>query len=301
MGIDTIISLLNTSMTTFAVVAGVYFIMRYLQRGEGSSGSKQTAQLRSELKEIRNRMVHETIPSRDEINALMEAVEKIKQDQTLISSETKDGLIDSLKKSITEEGVSGIIKELEAKATEEVKTLTKVELIESQFSLTIDRLKEELFSLSKRGNLNLSIGIVTTITGLALLGMFVLGDKPVASPSGTEQFIIEFIPRISLVILIEIFAYFFLRLYKANLTEIKYFQNEITTIESKYLALKVAANLNDAEQLKVVIERLANTERNFILDKGQSTVDLERAKIEQQSSSDVIGKLTSLVGKTPNK
>jgi len=68
-----------------------------------------------------------------------------------------------------------------------------------------------------------------------------------------------------------------------------------------YLALKVAVNLSETDQLKVVIDRLSTTERNFILDKGQSTVDLERARIEQQTSSDILGKITSLLEKTPNK
>lgn len=295
------LELFNTSITATAVVAGVFFMMKYLQRGEGSSSSKQASLLRDELKELRNRMVHESLPSRDEVIFLKNELERIKKDQSLISDEKKNSIINSLTDRIKEESASSILEEIETKITKEKQEEVRGKIIEDQFSLTIERLKEELFSLSKRGNLNLSIGIVTTITGLVLLGMFVLGDKPAETSPGTEQFIIEFIPRISLVVLIEVFAYFFLRLYKANLSEIKYFQNEITTIESKYLALKVAVQLNDSDQLKVVIDRLANTERNFILDKGQSTVDLERARIEQQTSTDILGKVASLLGKTPNK
>ena len=78
-------------------------------------------------------------------------------------------------------------------------------------------------------------------------------------------------------IMTHFFAYFFLKFYKANLSEIKYFQNEITT-KSKYLALKVASYIGNEESIKSVITNLFSTERNFILSKGQSTVDLERAK-----------------------
>lgn len=293
-------ALIGTVLGGLGVVVSVFVVMRYLQRGGGAPDSKQLGQFRREFEEIKNRMAHESIPTWDEVKSLRQELEIIKKDQTLISDQNRDTIIDSLKDRIKTESANGMLEELEAKVLEKIKATAKHEMIDFQYSLTIERLKEELFSLSKRGNLNLSIGIVTTITGLALLGFFVLGEKPTGLSPGTEQFIINFIPRISLVVLIEVFAYFFLRLYKASLSEIKYFQNEITTIESKYLALKVAASMDDAEQLKVVIEQLVHTERNFILDKGQSTVDLERARIEQQTSSNIIGKLTSLIGKTPN-
>jgi hypothetical protein len=301
MEIGLTLELFNTMMVATGVMAGVYFMMKYLQRGEGASSSKEASMLRAELKEIRNRIAYESLPSRDDVALLKAELEKIRKDQALISDDKRNNIINSLAERIKEESASSILEEIQEKISKEGQNRTRIEVIENQFSQTIDRLKKELFSLSKRGNLNLSIGIVTTIAGLALLGMFVLGESPAGTAASTEQFVIDFIPRISLVVLIEVFAYFFLRLYKANLSEIKYFQNEITTIESKYLALKVAVNLDEPDQLKIVIDRLSNTERNFILDKGQSTVDLERARIEQQTSTDVLGKITTLLSKAPNK
>lgn len=99
--------------------------------------------------------------------------------------------------------------------------------------------------------------------------------------------------------LIEIFAYFFLSLYKAGLSEIKYFQNEITSVESKYLALKVALYSEEKDNIKYVVEQLAKAERNFLLAKGQSTVELERMKSEQQSTLDILGKVTSVFSNKP--
>jgi len=40
--------------------------------------------------------------------------------------------------------------------------------------------------------------------------------------------------------LIELFAYFFLKLYKSDLSEIKYFQNELTNVEMRYAAVRLA-------------------------------------------------------------
>ena len=48
---------------------------------------------------------------------------------------------------------------------------------------------------------------------------------------------------------------------------------------------------------KSVIGELSTTERNHVLNKGQTTVDIEKARIEQQSSSTVIEKLTNIFQK----
>ena len=75
------------------------------------------------------------------------------------------------------------------------------------------------------------------------------------------------------MLLIEAFAYFFLNLYKQSLSGIKYFQNEITNIETKLTAAVLSLASGNAEQLQHIIQRLADSERNFILEKGQRTVD----------------------------
>jgi hypothetical protein len=86
------------------------------------------------------------------------------------------------------------------------------------------------------------------------------------------------IPR--LAVFIEIFSLFFLRLYRAGLDEIKFFQNELTNVETKYAALESALASKNADLTERVIGLLAETERNFLLRKGESTVELERAKID---------------------
>ena len=100
-------------------------------------------------------------------------------------------------------------------------------------------------------------------------------------------FISHFVPRLTLVILIELFAYFFLSLYKASLAEIKYFQNELTNIESKELALQAALNSGEASMISDIVSKLALTERNHILSKDQTTVELERARLEKDSKSEI--------------
>lgn len=45
--------------------------------------------------------------------------------------------------------------------------------------------------------------------------------------------------------MIELFAYFFLSLYRTSLQKIKYFQNELTNIEAKQIALRAALSYGE--------------------------------------------------------
>ncbi|MBI5525005.1 MAG: hypothetical protein HY897_01580 [Deltaproteobacteria bacterium] len=40
----------------------------------------------------------------------------------------------------------------------------------------------------------------------------------------------HYVPRITTVTFIEVFAFFFLKLYRASLIEIKFYQNELTSL-----------------------------------------------------------------------
>lgn len=132
--------------------------------------------------------------------------------------------------------------------------------------------------LVRRGNLNLVMGSIATAVGLLFLGYAIF--KTPDQVANKSILALYFLPRLSLALLIEVFAYFFLRLYKENIGDIKYFHNEVTNIESKSIALSVATESGDESVKAEVIKVLASTERNFLLNKGQSTVELEREKIE---------------------
>jgi hypothetical protein len=75
------------------------------------------------------------------------------------------------------------------------------------------------------------------------------------------------------------------------LADIKYFQNEMTNVESKTLALRTAIEQNNKEMLKAAVAALALTERNYILKKDETTVDLQRAKAEREGFTEMTGKV----------
>lgn len=138
------------------------------------------------------------------------------------------------------------------------------------------RINEELTRLRKSANLNLVIGSLTTICAIVALGYEVF--KSDLDFIDTTKVLSHYVPRVSLIVFVEIFAFFFLKLYKTTLSDIKYFNNEKTNIDFKIISLKTALNAGDSKLIQTMIEELIKTERNFKLGKDESTVELEKLK-----------------------
>ena len=159
---------------------------------------------------------------------------------------------------------------------------------------TILRLKNYLLDINRKANLNLVYGLLFCISGIIFIFYSLMSY--VGNPqTGTVDTIVYFVPRISLTILIEIFSYFFLNLYKRSLDDIKYFQNEVTNLESKYLALLYAFESNNGQIKAKVIEKLMETERNFILKRGETTIDLEKDRLNAQSANNTVQVLKDII------
>lgn len=151
-----------------------------------------------------------------------------------------------------------------------------------------NRIKEYINNLSRNGNVNLIIGLATTLIAVYML-IFQIISKD-ANYSNYFELIAYYIPRFSIMLFIELFALFFLNLYR-----IKYFQNELTNIESKIISLKTSLYSKDNELIKMSIEKLLNTERNFIIKKGESTIELEKNKIESYDIKSLVKNLSGII------
>ncbi len=155
------------------------------------------------------------------------------------------------------------------------------------------RLETEIESLTRRSNINLVIGVITTLLAVGLLAYVVLSDKLSSTDIGTV--LLHFLPRLSIVIFIETFSYFFLRLYKSGLSDIKYYQNELTNIEARHLALEAVIGDRVSEQASIILTEFAKTDRN-----NGSPVTDGRGKKSSASIKDIeglVGKISDLAGK----
>ncbi len=176
---------------------------------------------------------------------------------------------------------------------------TSFEPLKQELKATKLRLLDEVAALTRRGNLNLVIGGFTTILAVVLLGYVVLTAE--ITPLTLDSFLWHYAPRITISIFIQIFSFFFLKLYRNSLEDIKYFQNELTNLDSKFIALEAAMSVGNLEITANAIEKLSSTDRNARLQKGESTVALEILREENRSLSNMLNSAKELINLSKNK
>ncbi len=219
----------------------------------------------------------------DNINELATKVARERVSQEFLSDTERQNLVNLAFERVQSEATEGILEELRSQIADRDRD-SQLSIV---FQSAVQRLATEIAALSRRSNLNLVIGIIWTAVGLGVLTFVVFST--IDLPRDLATLLTYYVPRISLVIFIEIFAYFFLKLYKQNLSEIKYFQNELTNIEAWYTSLQMALADDDPTVRGKITQTLAETERNFVLEKGQSTVDLERLRADRESLASLAG------------
>lgn len=214
----------------------------------------------------------------DRFSRIEERLEELVRLRNDVSDVQRNELVRRVRQQIEETANSEFLDEIRTSIANRDTVLEVVRQLRNQYEVTVNRLNTELSALARRGNVNLALGGATAIAGVLLLWNFVLEPRP----GGTVISFLENVsPRISLVFLVEVFAYFFLRLYSTSLVEIKYFQNEITNIEVKFVSLQTAVLVGTDKTVAEVLLRLVRTERNYVLRKGETTANLERSRMEK--------------------
>lgn len=212
----------------------------------------------------------------------------------MLNSNQQNELVNIIKKKISSETSEEYLSELKKDMNKLISDSTSKRL-ENHFMRIIKRLSDEINELGKRAKVNLIIGSISALSGVSIFILFVT-EK--VSPDNIDSYLLtDFAPRISLVIVIEIFAYFFLSLYKNNLSEIKYFHNELTNIDNKYLALEEAIAYSDKKTITKMLEYISQTERNFLLKKGERTVLTDEKDMTLKENKNTIQSLFEILKK----
>lgn len=215
----------------------------------------------------------------------------------LLSDEAKLELKNQIVNNINNETTKEYLDEL----TKQIKDSEYRSDIYDRRLATLKRVYEQSDNLIKRGNVNLGLGITAAILGVVILMYFVLVDRVQAD--SIPSFIISSLPRLTIVIIVESFSFFFLRVYRSTLNEIKYFQNEATSIEHRFVALETAIQLNKKDLIESCVNTFINLERNLILTTGQTTQEIlkEKDNIDDlRLSPSYLIDLIDAINKTPN-
>ena len=215
-----------------------------------------------------------------------------------VSENDKKEIIAALEKKFSDDASDSIVWGIYRNVETKLEQFSELNLSGQVFAQITERLSNEIFSLQVRGKLNLIIGILITTVGLVILaiGLF----SPEFAQGGMDHFLQIFLPRLSWVILIEIFAYFFLRLYKSSLDEIKFFHNELTNVEFKLAAIQLSHIKKDEKERFCIINELTKTDRNVLHTMNPTNPDfkdLDKLLEVIKGVLDVAKKTDSTVGK----
>ncbi|WP_155639308.1 hypothetical protein [Burkholderia territorii] len=209
-----------------------------------------------------------------------------------VDEDTRNEIISKITEQLQDVAISSTLTDFAERNLEAQRQASFSDKLREEHVATTVRLSNAIKNLQRRANINLVFGIV-----LSLLGVYLLWQA-LSSPARGDSvwdFARSYLPRLSLVLIIEIFSYFFLNLYKSSLSETRYYQNELTNISSRRLSLVCALEIEDKKTLSTVVADLSKTERNNILSKGQSTFELERVKLESESSKNLTGLVEKLL------
>ena len=200
----------------------------------------------------------------------------------------------SLKNNLNED----LLSEIEIKYSDKIIESQKIDLILDDFNRISKRISNEIYALGRRANINLLIGSFTTVMAVGVLIYWVFSNDN--QFDNLTKLLSNYIPRLSIIIFIELFAYFFLKLYKNNLQDIKYFQNELTNIESKFTSLRSAITFNLDTSKDYVIKSLSDTERNILRKDKMTTEDLEKVRLEANKINKLLESINNSIKNIKN-
>lgn len=264
------LSMLAVAVIPFigAISIVVYY---YLQKGTVSDSSFGDQDMNSQLEALWDRVGH-----------LSHEAQRI-----------EERYADDLKGKIDSLTTDAVLTAIDEKFHKQQIDKFNLDFIRRQIESAKANIEDRIASKTRSGNINLTLGFSTTVIALFYLVWSLLGSdlttkeitEYAMSHNGSRVpislFLIKFLPRLSVSIFIELFSFFFLSMYRKGNEEIQYLTNEKTNIEMKVLALQTAIMSGRNEALDKVISELSKTERNFVLKKGESTVEIEKNKLEK--------------------
>ena len=175
---------------------------------------------------------------------------------------------------------------------------TDISSIANLYDSTNSRIKEEINRIRSNSSLNMWIGVIASISAIGLL---------VSTIQEHEKDLIILIPRATVSILIEAFAFFFFNQYRKQQEEIKYWNNEKTNLDLKIFALSLAIDdeeIGTKDYMRDLITTLIQSNRNIFGSATPAETKEEKPKEPTEDKKlleDVISKIKDLTDFLPKK
>jgi hypothetical protein len=165
----------------------------------------------------------------------------------------------------------------------------------SPFTKMQYRLQEECSRLNKQAVINLLLCFFLAFILMGFILYSLISGVDNRNNQGIYFFLMTLLPRvISILSMLTMFLYF-TRLYKANIIDVKFYNNEITNIELKMTAVGILLINGDTDSINAIVKEFSTTERNSVMNKTQTTVELERSKLENEINKTYFDKMWELL------
>lgn len=225
--------------------------------------------------------------------------EQDKNDDVPINTADNNPVIQNLSSNINKEVCDELIKRFGQDAAK----IERDNAIREAFYRAQQRLRAEISELGRRSNLNLVIGVITTSIAAGLLSYMVLNSPP--NFESVTSVLSHYLPRFMLVIFIEVFSFFFLRLYRATLAEIRIYQTDLTALTLQEVAVLVSLSSGDVSAVINLSNHLTSHKSsadNEKVDKPDKADKPEKSTDKADSSHQILVELIEkIIKSTPKK
>src|SRR5579862_282201 len=218
-----------------------------------------------------------------ELKAILAHLRKIQGDKNQIISvdldkpEFRQYLTEAISSSVG----SSIAKELTHEISNKLSKQNRKDERVGYENFVCERLRLLISGLEKRSTVNLRYGIAIGVIGLVVFFLaFIFPGLGMHNADSWSDALVQNSTKASFLIAMEVLAFFFLRQYQKTLVEQRLAHNELTNVELKLIGMYLALGESKLGPLEKTIDYFVQTERNFILDKGQSTVAIEKSKLD---------------------
>ncbi len=191
----------------------------------------------------------------------------------------KDSLLNEFKSAISADAMQSIRERYGVDRIEQIFTEAKLRKLKT-ISRHVSRAKSSLLT-----------GSVICICGVIGLIYFVVANH--ADLMWQSQ-LLYYVPRLSTIILVELFACFFFSLYKRGLDDLKYLENEITDVESREVAIHAALAGGSETQIAGIVTTLLALDRNDVRPADPKVRWKNQDSINQRVTIEAISQIANL-------
>ncbi|GAA4316729.1 hypothetical protein [Flaviaesturariibacter amylovorans] len=168
-------------------------------------------------------------------------------------------------------------------------------VIYDHFKTLRDRLLSEMVRLNQRANFTLISGYLIASIVIGIIFYSAFNAEAFSEAKNWLEFSFKMIPKVISVVSLLTMFFFFIRTYKGTVLDVKYYQNELTNVDLKFVALRAALQSGDELTKNKIISDLSLIERNTIFSKEFTSNELERLKLENELHKDQVQQVLELV------